>query len=273
MTAPTKCIFCGSPNITKEHIFSRWTHKHMGARKRGRAISHTGTVYLDKDNRRLAKLPGAVRDWQVKCVCGGTHLTCNGGWMKSIEDRVKPILTPLILGQAATVFPEDQAIIATWAVLKVVVAEHDQNSHVTTHWTQRRWLRDRKSAPKGWGVWIGHFQRKHWKPEWISTVFLIQTPRRLARYGLRLPTFYNASATTQVIGNLFIQVVHFPPPDRLIRGLKFPPTEGSILRIWPPSPYYLRWPPSRALCDNDADLIANAVSRLAHDVARTTANK
>jgi hypothetical protein len=239
----------------------------MGPRRLGRATSHIGNVLIDKDNRRLAKLPGQVRDWKIKCVCGGDHTTCNNGWMRSIEDQAKPILAPLILGSAATLTTHDQAVIATWAVLKVMVAEYDRNFHVSTHWTHRRWIKDHKSVPRGWGVWIGHFQRTNWKPEWISSAFLLQTPRMIDRYGIRMPTFYNGSAVTQVIGNLFIQVIHFPMPDTLIRRWKFSPTEGSIFRIWPQTPYLLRWP-HKVLSDNDADRIANAVSQLAMDTAR-----
>src|ERR1700685_4179152 len=214
MTAPvTKCIFCSSPKITNEHIFSHCTHKYMGPRRHGRAASHVGNVDLDRDERRLAKLAGQVRDWQVKCVCGGDHTTCNNGWMRSIENRARPALIPLILGKATTLQTEDQAVIATWAVLKVMVAEYDRNAHVATHWTHRQWIKKRHSVPAGWGVWIGHFKRTHWRPEWISSWFLAQSQRMIARYGRRTRvSFYNGSSVTQIIGDLFIQVIHFPLP-------------------------------------------------------------
>lgn len=237
----------------------------MGPRRHGRATSHVGSVAPDRDDRCLAKLTGQVRDWKVKCVCGGNHTTCNNGWMRSIEDRARPALIPLILGRSAMVSTADQAIIATWAVLKVMVAEFDRNGHMTTHWTHRQWMRNHQSVPRGWGVWIGHFQRTHWRPEWISSTFLIQSRRVLARYGLRSPTFYNGSAVTQVIGNLFIHVIHFPMPNRLIGKWHFPPTNGTIFRIWPATPFFLRWPHT-ALSDSDADSIANAVSQFIDDV-------
>jgi hypothetical protein len=232
----------------------------MESRRKGRVTSQTGMLYANRDERVLVKLPGQVRDWQVRCVCGGTHLTCNGGWMRSIEDRAKPILTPLIRGKKGSLSPQDQTMIATWAILKVMVAEHDKRGHVTIHWTHRRWMMKRKSPPgRGWGVWIGHYQRANWKPEWSSCAFLIQSRKMVARYGIREPTFFNGSSVTQVVGNLFIQVIHFPMPSGIISRWSFPPTQGSILRIWPPSPFNLPWPKT-VLCDEDADGIAGAVA-------------
>jgi len=268
MTAPTKkCIFCGSPNLTKEHIFSRWTHRYMPPRAKGRVLSQVGTLYPDKDARRLVKLPGQVRDWQIKCVCGGNDSTCNNGWMRKIEDRAKPILVPLIQGKPTRLSEEAQATIASWAVLKTMVAEYDVNGQVTTHWTHRRMIRDRQLPPsKGWGVWIGYYQRVNWRPQWSSSAFLVQSRRMVARYGIRTPTHFNGNSTTQVIGNLFIQVIHFPMPDTFIRQWQFPRLTGSILRIWPTSGYFLRWP-SLALSDDDADRIANAVAKYIEDVA------
>ena len=81
----------------------------MIPRQKGRTISLIGTVYLDREETSLVKLPGQLRDWQIRCVCGGTHLTCNSGWMKRIEDQAKPILVPLILGNPARLQPRDQA--------------------------------------------------------------------------------------------------------------------------------------------------------------------
>jgi hypothetical protein len=154
----------------------------MAPRPKGKAISRVGTLYLDRDETTTRKLSGQLRDWQIKCVCGGSHLTCNGGWMKGIEDQAKPILVPLILGNANRLQPGDQAIIATWAIPKVMVSEYDSISHVTTHWTQRRRMRTRQLPPeKGWGVWIGHYERVNWSPEWISLRFFAPSDAVLAK--------------------------------------------------------------------------------------------
>ena len=51
--------------------------------------------------------------------------------MKKIEDQARPIMIPLIVGHESRIYPADQAIIATWAVLKSMVSDFDREAHVT----------------------------------------------------------------------------------------------------------------------------------------------
>jgi hypothetical protein len=244
----------------------------MTPRQPGRILSRVGTLYHDRDETREIKLSGQIRDWQVKCVCGGTHATCNGGWMREVEDRAKPILVPLIEGRKTKLTPYDQIIIATWAVMKSIVSEYHSTSHASTHWTQRRSMKNRKQPPaNGWRVWIANFTRRSWKPEWISTPFFIASRAAFAKRGLREPTYFNGSSTTQVIGKLFIQVVHLPGSlalgsDR--REWKVPPpTRGTLTRIWPRPVTTISWP-QPALSDLDADRIASAMQSFLSAVSR-----
>lgn len=272
-TPVTKCIFCGDTRLTKEHIFSRWTHKYLPPRKKGRALSKVGSTFIDREETSIRKLRGATRDWQVKCICGGPDDTCNNGWMRQkIEDQAKPILTPLIRGTAAVLIPSDQAIIAAWAVLKVMVSEYSEHGKVATHWTQRRWMRMRHQAPAlGWSVWIGHYERINWPAEWISLPFFLASKAIVKRRGYREPTYYNASHTTYVVGKLFIQVIHLPMPhdsltlDRLGQ-VAFPQTQGITFRIWPDPVNIISWP-QRALTDLDADKLAGAMQVYLRDIA------
>jgi hypothetical protein len=112
----------------------------MPPRKRGKASASVDKQYVDKIEEKVVKLPGQLRDWQVKCVCGGTHLTCNGGWMKSIEDQAKPIMKDLIVGNERRISPDEQKIIATWAILKVIIAEYDVKGDITIHYKQRQYI-------------------------------------------------------------------------------------------------------------------------------------
>jgi hypothetical protein len=274
MTDPvTRCIFCGaSSSLTKEHVFSRWTHKYMAPRKPGRAISRVGTAYKDRDELHDARLRGQVRDWQIKCVCGGNHLTCNNGWMRDIEDQAKPILKKLIQGNQIDLNPREQRLIATWAVLKSMVSEYHHTSHVSTYWTQRRLMKNRKIPPaKDWTVWIGHFERTHWRPEWLSFPFFVPSKAVEARRGIRVPTYYNASCTTQVIGKLFIQVIHFPVPfitaEYITRRI-FPSTHGTIFGIWPDQLPVISWP-QKALSDLEADRLGGALQFFLRALSRT----
>jgi hypothetical protein len=110
----TKCIFCGSPELTREHIFPRWTHRYLPPRQKGRATQTIGRVYPDREGDiKVIKLRGQMRDWKVECVCGGESNTCNNGWMREIENKSRPIIIPLIQGMDTRISPEDQEVIAT----------------------------------------------------------------------------------------------------------------------------------------------------------------
>ena len=253
----TECIFCGGQNLTHEHVFSKWTHKFLERRKPGRALAEIGRQYSDRSETEIVKLPGQIRDWKVRCVCGGTHETCNGGWMRRVEDTAKPILLPLIIGEEIRIFPYEQSIIATWAVLKSIVGEYDGRYITHVHHKQRQYLMEHGLPPtNGWGVWIGSFIRRNWIPEWVSRPFLLLPNHIVAKLPKHEATYFNSCATTQVVNKLFIHVVHTPMP-RFIPRLRFPlPHHGTLFRIWPPSETSIQWP-GRSLSDQDADVAAH----------------
>lgn len=262
------CVFCGAKGTTYEHVFSRWTHKFMLPRQPGKATSVVGKEYLDRSELVDGKLPGAMRDWQVKCVCGGTRQTCNGGWMKDIEDEAMPVLVPLIQGKRARLSPKDQQIIATWASLKSIISEYGLGGHVTVHPSQRRRMM-RKGLPPAsrWGVWIGYYERKKWVPEWIGRPLSILPEERFAKRSSRVPTHFNSNATTQVIGRLFIHVIHTPMPGLIERWRFSLPHGGSLFRIWPAAEYSINWP-GQVMTDKDADVAATAFAMRVVETAR-----
>jgi hypothetical protein len=53
--------------------------------------------------------------------------------MKNIEDLARLILIPLIRGQDIRLSPDNQTLIATWAVLKAIIGEYDERLPVTVH--------------------------------------------------------------------------------------------------------------------------------------------
>ena len=153
----TRCIFCGSNNLTSEHVFSRWTHQFLPPRSMRKYHIMRADAQTDRSDRFLIKRPGDIRDWKIPCVC---ERVCNNGWMRRcVENKARPIMIPLINGDATLkgattrIFPHQQKIIATWAILKAMVAEYDPQSWVTTHHTQRKYLkRIAAPPPRGWAV-------------------------------------------------------------------------------------------------------------------------
>lgn len=228
--------------------------------KRGRASSSIGFHHIDRSPEvAVIKLPGELRHWQVKCVCGGTGYSCNNGWMRTIEDSAKPILSRLIVGEETRLYPKDHEIITTWAILKVIIAEFDAKANITVSHMQRKYLMRHGRAPiRGWSVWIGGFERQNWIPEWVSRPMLIVPDKVAQRRKSYIANYFNSSSTTQVLGKLYIHVMH-TPMLALIRRWRFSLRhKGALFRIWPPVESSIKWPDA-PLDDGAADAIADAL--------------
>jgi len=255
-TPPRKCIFCGFVGkLTREHVMSRWTHQLLPPRTMTKYRQLHATALPTSTTFKIGKVPGDIRDWQILGVCGPT---CNNGWMRQfVEDPARPIVSDLIAGKSVLLTPEKQRKTATWASLKVMVAEYGIGEYVTTHHTQRkRMMRSQLPPQDGWGVWIGAYKRISWPNYWSSTPFLVLPDHRAAARPNKVATFYNGQASTLSIGELFIVVIRSPKEDLPRRFVFRPPNNGTLFRIWPPTTTNIRWP-ATVLTDRDADYVAH----------------
>jgi hypothetical protein len=179
--------------------------------------------------------------------------------MSRLENLARPIMISLIKGEKIRLSPHHQAIVATWATLKAMVAEYGDSEYVTTHHMQRKYLMRHRSPPAtGWAIWIAHFHRQIWGPHWLSRPFLAVSDERIARYPGGLAPYFNSHSTTQVIGQLFIQIVRSPVPNFVDRWRFSLPRGQALFRIWPPSGYSIPWP-AGTINDGTAQYIGDAV--------------
>lgn len=241
-----RCIFCGKPETTREHIYPRWSHKFLLPSKKARNSFVIHRRYYNRIESATFNVK-PLRDWQIKCVCAD----CNGVWMSQLETRLKPIMRPLILGRRARLSDADKEAIATWAILKVMVTQHRICSA-----EQRREMKKNQKPPDRWAVWIGTYDRKKWMQEWGSTPFRINVGFDFTPGGKRPPGWpANSHATTQIIKKLFIHVIH-GPQQALVDGWRFTAPRvsltGNLIKIWPPTGVGIRQWPQKALTDSDA---------------------
>ena len=190
--------------------------------------------------------------------------------MRRLENRAKPIIIPLMHGQPLRLTPDEQRIVAAWAAMKAMVSEYDveDEAHVTTHHTQRKRMMKFQLPPEGgWKIWIGHFQRNQWTTQWVSNPFLFFGAGKRQGVLGQPATYYNSQVSTQVIQQLFIQVLR-SPMHRFVEKWRFSQPAADKLRvIWPPSPYSFVWPPP-TMGDRAADYVAGAVIRTLDERAR-----
>jgi hypothetical protein len=266
------CIFCGSPSTTREHVFSQRFHKYLNPAPSGRTDAIVTTLGHTAEQTTF-KLPGPMRDWQVKCVCGWTSTTCNNGWMRKLDAKMdasesRLMRLPREEDLPFRVLEPAQKIIATWAIMKVMVVHH-----VIIHHMQRKQMREKVEPPDGWGVWIGYYQRsKNSQGEWwVPRPFPVIRYDPLARRKFKVAKA-NSITTTIVLQNLFIHVVYCRD-RRLATKWSFSgnihggPLQGNLFKIWPPPGYSIMWP-STPLTDQDAAVISDAILQGVMTVAR-----
>lgn len=258
------CIFCGSLGTTKEHVFSKRFHKYLDPRQMERAEAIVTTLGHTTEQTTF-KMRGPIRDWQVKCVCGGAAASCNNGWMRKLDKRMDSVASRLMHLPPEEevpfrVFEPEQKIIATWAIMKVMVAHH-----TIIHHMQRKQMKTKIEPPGGWAVWIGYYKRTgNWRGEWLSRTFPVIRGDLLARRRSNVAKA-NSIAVTMILQNLLIHVAYCRD-RRLVTKWRFSgdieggPLRGNLFKIWPPVGYSIVWPPT-PLSDQDAMVISDAILR------------
>lgn len=233
---PGACIFCGGGNLTKEHLNPEWlqpflteklpyTHHFISSTK----ADESGAVTSHEAGSGKLHRQGDIHTKKLRIVCQ----RCNNGWMSALQERAKPLLLPLILGNWPKLSPEDQKVIATWITMSVMVHEFDHPSTAAISSDERRgfWL---NPAPlPDWNIWIGPCLREVGSGVWNHFGISAKDENGVVHPG-------QSSAAT--IGQLFYQTFSgFPcplDPDEFADAFK-------LNRIWPPNGAdfsLARWP-------------------------------
>lgn len=243
LAAEAACIFCGSPEVTEEHLFSRWAGRTLakdgrGLYRKGRHVVRVETIEQPAEHTWESQ---AILDFVARCVCA----PCNTGWMSTIEKRAQPIISPMILGNQTVLDTSAREIVGTWVALKATVLRY---GHVPRDPLPRQWL--------------DHWYHHHLPPDtwsaWISAyVGRIPARYRGQRASVRVPKVPSLTSVTPtkdgvlatiLIGQFAAQVFgvnwgasreHFPE---------------HLLRVWPvfvPELASLVWPPRYYISDEN----------------------
>jgi len=232
------CIFCGGSPVNREHMWPQWAHGYIPKGKRKWRALHLREG-IDRTDFIITNHGGDPHDFQVRCV----DERCNNGWMRDLENRVKPILRPLITGKETRLVEADQEAVAAWIALKAMVQEYAPHSAVISHHKQRKRLFEKQQiSRKSWRVWIGRYAGNRPDELWITTPALLLPDRIVRRKKSRAATYYNSQAATYVLGELLIHLLR--SPDTLgVRLFQFHPAVRWKLRpIWPPTGLSIVWP-------------------------------
>ena len=146
----TPCVFCGTTgSLSTEHVLPKWVRKALQISEPVREFS--GTTHV-----------GGAETLAI--VFHEVCVSCNTGWMETLETITRPVLGPLLLGAAPDTSrmldPDQQAILATWAVktsLLLTLSKFRGQEHGWIPVSSLQWLRQHHGSrmpPPGTRVWM-----------------------------------------------------------------------------------------------------------------------
>ncbi len=247
------CIFCRLPfsrerRRSDEHIWPRWMH--------GLLPEKPGVQRLfDGDELVEDHAFGMVlhKHFKPRVVCR----PCNNRWMSQLEVATKPILRPLMLGEARHLDRRDQTVLATWACLKNMVAEHSHPASRATDTADLLRMYTKQLPPARATVWIGRHSGDLWTTRYIHRGMRIS-------HGPVQPTDdppLNGQATTFAVGPVIFHLLTLP--EEFAYGVPIPngPIAARTRRIHPSSPPF-DWPFGLALTDAHASDLGDKMTEM-----------
>lgn len=176
--------------------------------------------------------------------------------MSDLENAAKPLMESLILGKAVSLSVAEQELIASWAFLRVVIAEYTEPKELSVPGAHRRWLHKHRRPPRrGVYIWLASYSGER-VAGYYEHAPLCRHPRRREAgptnaYGV---TFGIYKALFQVFGS-----VTEPRNDEIAQGGYL---AGSTARIWPPKrPKTVRTPIGTGIDDRSLGYFTSVFSR------------
>lgn len=234
---PRKCVFCGAPKVTREHVLPAW----LSAVLPGQGRFYLAEAHAAANGNVQSQWSADRLDKTVKRVCR----ECNQGWMSTLEQEAKPVLTPLIQGQRRLV-QGAQALIATWMIKTAMMCELGRlrPAQEFTPASHHRHVFEHQQPPPGSCVWAGGYAGG-------KTVAVHQRLLRLHSSTGEASAF----ASTITLGALLLQAFWFwdyPDGIEIQRGWGLP-------QLWPnPAPAGLMLPPDHPLSDHEVQQLADS---------------
>lgn len=252
------CIFCDSTGatvkITREHTFSDWINEVLTPEIVGPDMSYQRMILHGPQ-------AGTVNTWsttqvashRVRAVCE----TCNSGWMSDLEWNVRPLIEPMIQGYNASVTPEQQITVATWASMKAAVFEFVWGADPVFTAADRRIIMTQVRPPATVQVRLAAVESNGY-------------PLRAIGKGYEThDTGDRALCLTSTIGCLVVQV--FGGPGAGDHRFQSVGTTGKdFIGIYPPQMRTVQWPPSMALDDTSLLAFADPLAPLTTGIPAAT---
>ena len=196
-------------------------------------------------NRRAFRR-SAEFDIVIKAVCG----PCNHGWLHNLEKAFRALMLNPIHGFPARLSPEEQSIVAVWAIktwlfLEIAFA-HERGGRVISE--TPRWLREHNEPPGYYQVRLGQVDAEHRQIMWLSTT-TVWAQADKPPIGV-MGVFHIGNLLFHIWAPLYGPETRSENLSSLGVGERLAP---FFLQVWPNETEEVRWPPSGILRLDDLD--------------------
>jgi hypothetical protein len=250
---PGRCIFCGQGGLTHEHIYADWLKDYIPREQPYHVMRKADVGPYSNETVELRKQTGDFYGRRVYCVCA----PCNNEWMSRLQERVRPIVVPMLTGQAITLHRRAQTTLASWTAMMIMVGEYVNRDKIAIPQSDRAFLMETQKPPSHWRIWIGAHLNETF-PAWTHNIFEFANKGEVVSPRARSET-QNTHASTICIGkHLLVHAMSSIPARSIIRKWRLPePVRSGLNQIWPIRDSYVDWSPELRLNDRGMDLLAN----------------
>jgi hypothetical protein len=267
---PGHCIFCGSGDLSKEHVWSDWLNQvllypKVSYRIFDEEIQEPLPFSKPRRSQRVEALrqQGTLTSLKVKVVCK----SCNNGWMGKIVERAKPTVLRLLSGEAAVIYPTQQRELAAWIALCCITAEYIPGNDQVVPAAQRRYIFRHHRPPEEWSIFIGHFSGGRFDPFYKHQSYFLRGTTELLAGSIRLPIEFEDSGPPNTVENIFVLehlLVHaFMTTSSPRNSIAFEKWADPrvLIRVWPPQRIWpfpakkIKWPPATTITDNTIEYL------------------
>jgi hypothetical protein len=261
-----KCIFCGNGNLSGEHLFSEWTQKLIPLTAE-RWTNHAFTAKSDGDKNVyitpvIRKIEGDIGSKKIRVVCKA----CNEGWMNTIEERARQVLSSLIMGEPHTLTAEELETIGTWLVLKTIVGEYFDPGFLGINSKVHKWFYENRTIPDHFRLLIAHYTGTEHPRLYRHSNFNLRFADDLPYSTSWEPTHWG-QCSTFIIGQILLQSISFDPCPNfvVVQNYEYGVAVRYALHQFFPSKGKVEFPTTPSVGD---DQVSAVYRELFHEVSK-----
>jgi hypothetical protein len=246
-----ECFFCGPTEnpLTEEHVWPQWVSRLLFGQYGSDHFIHVRSTGDDTTGLWRSRSLDVTTD----TVCD----KCNNEWLSNFENTdVKALATPLILGKDdALLPPAAQWTLAAWvykmAMLLEVANRDDPRRFFTA--ADRKRFRDTTLADEHVRVFLSKYEYgQHPAHAHLPVHNFTECDGERRSFDVKVSTITAGALGVQVIAvrsTASGELVYASEVEVEFLGK----AKEAIVRIWPPSPDAVRWPPSETLTQQDVE--------------------